>query len=229
MKIVNKLANDYYDRKSKAQWVYDKYKSVLEESILDVGADELYLKPLLEIDVYYKGIGFGSNPDLVKIDLEKDSIPFSNNSFNCVICLDVLEHLENIHAMFDKLCALSKRYVLISLPNPWASMMENFESKRYNQETNIKFYGLPKERPEDRHKWFYSLSEAISFVEYRAQKNDMEILDFYKVKKKDAIHSGLSNEEVRKIREARSILFRNDMDFEEFNAWTLWYLLEKKS
>jgi hypothetical protein len=146
-----------------------------------------------------------------------------------VLCLDVLEHLENIHEMFDRLCALTKNYVIISLPNPWASMMENFESKSYNQHTNIKFYGLPNERPDDRHKWFYSFNEAKRFIEYRAEKNHMDILDLHCIRKNDALEShGLTENEKMKIIEARKILYRNDMDFEEFNTWTLWCLLKKK-
>ena len=48
-----------------------------------------------------------------------------------------------------------------------------------NREKNMKFYGLPKEREADRHKWFFSAYEAREFVSYRAKKNGFSIYDFF--------------------------------------------------
>ena len=117
----------YTDRETKARYIYLKYASVLRGQILDVGADECHLKQHLEGNASYLGIGLGGNPD-IQVDLEKEPIPFDDSFFNCVLCTDVLEHLENIHAVFDELCRVSRRWVVISLPSPWRefySMLKN--------------------------------------------------------------------------------------------------------
>ncbi len=230
MDIVNKKVFHYSNRKSKAEFVYNRYKNILTGDILDVGADELYLKEHLPDTVNYKGIGFGDHPDLIKIDLEKDEIPFPDNSFDTIICLDVLEHLENIHEMFDKIANLSKKWILISLPNPMAALIEALEKKPFSEEHLFKFYGLPYEKPEDRHKWFFTLTEAKKFIKYKAQKNNLEIADEFIKGKRDGLPkpNGIKNKINRwKIQYARKLLFRKDIDFTDFYAWTYWVVLKK--
>ena len=165
----------YIDRQTKAKYVWLKYQSLLAGRILDVGADECYLKQHLPADVAYWGIGLGGHPDQ-RVDLEKERIPFPDRTFDCVLCLDVLEHVENIHLVFDDLCRVTKRYVVICLPSPWASLFETLLFGDYALEQPMKFYGLPPEAPEDRHKWFYSNAEAQRFIRYRANQNRMQVI-----------------------------------------------------
>ena len=40
----------------------------------------------------------------------------------------------------------------------------------------MKFYGLPLEKPDDRHKWFFSFSEAFDFVNYNGNRNGFEMI-----------------------------------------------------
>jgi len=37
-------------------------------------------------------------------------------------------------------------------------------------------YGLPSERPIDRHRWLFSLDDATSFIRFRATKNGFSII-----------------------------------------------------
>lgn len=220
----------YTDRQSKSRFVYEKYKDILKGKILDVGADELYLKNHLSADTEYKGIGFGDNPDLIEIDLEKGPIPFESNSFDCVLCLDVLEHLENIHKVFDELCRVSDKYVIISLPNPWSDMMTTLRLQKYRPDRNMKFYGLPLEREPDRHKWFFSSGEAKEFVEYRARKNNFHLLDLY-ISNQGA--KGYPGNMLMKILTApviyiiHKLYFRNDLELPDLYESTMWWVLEK--
>jgi len=165
----------YTDRETKARYVWFKYQPILTGRILDVGADECYLKQYLGEDAQYWGIGLGGHPDQVA-DLEKEKIPFPDNSFDCVLCLDVLEHIENIHEIFDDLCRVTRRYLIISLPSPWSSLFEALLFGDYAPDQPMKFYGLPPEPPEDRHKWFFSNREAQRFICYRADKNKMRVI-----------------------------------------------------
>jgi SAM-dependent methyltransferase len=129
-KFIFHTKYEYKDRETKAKYVWLKYRPILKGKILDVGADECYLRQYLDNPASYLGIGLGGNPDQ-KVDLERESIPFPDNSFGCVLCLDVLEHLDNIHKVFDELCRVSRRYVVISLPNPWASFWSILRSGGY--------------------------------------------------------------------------------------------------
>lgn len=165
----------YADRQSKAAYVFDKYGDLLKGRILDVGADNCYLRDLLGEGGDYTGIGIGGNPD-IEVNLEKQTIPFEDNSFDCVLCLDVLEHVDNTHAVFDELCRVSRRYVIISLPNSYRDFVGMLFGRAEDKALNFKYYGLPAQRPEDRHKWFFSNSDADHYVRSKAADNDMAIV-----------------------------------------------------
>lgn len=166
----------YTSRQDKPEYVWRKYIEILRGRILDVGADECGLKEFLPEGTEYIGIGLGGSVD-VQCDLEKEKLPYEENSFDCVLCLDVLEHLDNIHQVFDELCRVTKRYLIIALPNPWASFMRMLRGGYYkHSELPMKFYNLPTVCPGDRHKWFYGAHEAERFVMERGRMNHMEIL-----------------------------------------------------
>jgi SAM-dependent methyltransferase len=221
----------YTDRETKARFVYEKYKSILKGKILDVGADQCSLRKHLPEDVEYTGIGLGGNPDLISIDLEKEKIPFPDNSFDCVLCLDVLEHLENIHDIFDNLCKITKKWLVVSLPNPWAVFMDCLQKSKYKEDRNIKFYGLTEEREDDRHKWFFSSSEANAFVRHKADKNNMELCDLYiENESRDGLFTPRNWKDkirLKLITKARRLLFREDLHFPDLYEGTQWYVLRK--
>jgi len=165
----------YVNRETKAQYVWFKYQEILKGRILDVGADACHLRRHLPEDADYTGIGLGGTPD-VQVNLEEGPIPFPDDTFDCVLCLDVLEHLENIHAVFDELCRVSSRYVIVSLPNALGTVMRAAVSARQPEDFAIKFYGLPLDPPEDRHRWLFSEHQARVFVEHRAAGCAMTVL-----------------------------------------------------
>lgn len=213
----------YSDRETRARYVWLKYQPILTGRILDVGADECYLRQFLGEDTEYWGIGLGGNPDQ-QVDLEKEKIPRPDNAFDCVLCLDVLEHLDNIHEAFDELCRVSRRYVIISLPNPWSSFWTMLRAGDYRPGQPMKFYGLPPEPPADRHKWFFSNEEAKNFVSYRATKNGMRVLqmDNYGNTGKGGWKHLLQNLAIR-------TLLNKDLNVENLHTGTLWAVLEKET
>ena len=186
--------------------------------ILDVGADKCYLKQHLDEGASYRGIGLGGHPDQ-QVDLEQGEIPFPDNSFDCVLCLDVLEHLEHIHQIFDECCRVAREHVIISLPNPLCLVYNRLCFGDYRPGQFTKFYGLPLEPPPDRHRWFFSYEEAEKFILYRAGLNGMRILQMEP--------QGVGSEPSRWKRLARMILFRNDLNLKNLYAGTLWAVLEK--
>lgn len=216
----------YHDRRTKHQFVADKYASILKGRVLDVGADALHMKEFLPATVEeYIGVGLGDYPDQVVVDLEKSALPFPEKSFDLVMCLDVLEHLDNTHAVFDELCRVSRDWVLISLPNPYSALAAVLDGKKYHADRNTKFYGLPLDAEGDRHKWFYSSREAREYVNYRAEKNGFEVVNTFT---QNSGGDGLGNDLLAQVkRKARSFAFPA-VDWAEFYEGSLWWVLKRK-
>ncbi len=215
----------YKSRETKARYIFDKYKPLLKSEVLDVGADAMYLKPsIIGQGGKYKGIGFGEGID-VELNLEKTPLPFENEEFETVICFDVLEHLENTHEMFDELCRVARKNIIISLPNPWSDFFTVLRTGDHSELEKLKFYGLPKEKPQDRHRWFFSEKEAKDFVSYRAQKNG------WRVAQVDSIndHKKMGGNGIKGFigRVILKILFRSDIDKLGLHHSTIWFVLEK--
>jgi ubiquinone/menaquinone biosynthesis C-methylase UbiE len=54
------------------------------------------------------------NVDYVVCDIEK--LPFKDNSFDIVLCSEVLEHVHNYHESVTELYRITKKYLVISFP-----------------------------------------------------------------------------------------------------------------
>lgn len=218
--MFNEVIENYSDRESRQEFVYKKYKSILRQSVLDVGADEGYIKKFLDRNTKYIGVGLGgNNPEIINCNLEIEKLPFNDNAFNCVLCLDVLEHLENIHEVFDELCRVSNQYVLISLPNPYADFIQYLKAGPYSSKKNMKYYSLLPEREVDRHKWFFSPTEAKMFIEYRSKKLGFEIIDFF------TSHQEVTND--ISFKSKIEPIYHENLDLTELTSSTMWWVLEK--
>ena len=157
----------------------------------------------------------------VEMDLEKEKLPYENSSFDCVLCLDVLEHLDNIHEVFDELCRVTRKYLIISLPKPWASFIGMLRGGVYKHaELPMKFYNLPTDPPIDRHKWFYGMHEAERFLKERGRMNGMEILQM------DRENADL-NLKIRLYRMALKFVVHKDVDVDSLLSGSVWTVLEK--
>jgi len=175
----------YKNREERSKWLSERFKDEISnsKSLLDVGCYNADFKKYISPEIKYAGIDIAGTPDyLINLDTI-DKLPFENNSFDTIVCADVLEHLEQIHLIFDELCRVSSRYLIITLPNAYASIPEfllkkkytaSFEKRKQNGKYS-KFYGLPYEKPEDRHRWFFSYDEAVEFVKYRASRFNVEL------------------------------------------------------
>ena len=127
-------------------------------SILDVGCDDNFLKQIYGDKVF--GIDIGGKPDRV-VDLEKESLRFlADKSYDLSICTEVLEHIDNLHEVFRDIQRVTNRYMIISIPN---SISYHRLNKIYKTHRTGKFYGLPLEKPVDRHKWYFSYREIVDF------------------------------------------------------------------
>jgi hypothetical protein len=216
----------YCSREERARYTWLKYQSIMRgRRVLDVGADECHLKKWLEPGTVYTGIGRGGKPDM-ELDLESGCLPFPDRSFDTVLCLDVLEHLENMHAMFDELCRVALRHVILSLPNCLGFLWQVLT--RFGGETEnalMHHYGLPLEKPADRHRWFFDAVDAANFIRDRAGQNQMEVVQL------DFMDSGSRPTRKRRVLMslAAKILLDHRIDRQRLELGPAWAVLERKN
>lgn len=108
------------------------------ESILDVGCGEGFTleklrkakigKKLEGVDFLDRAIELGKK-EHPKLKLKQGSIydlKYKDNSFDLVICSEVLEHIDDPEKGLQELVRVSKKYVLLSVPNEPFFMLGNF-------------------------------------------------------------------------------------------------------
>lgn len=160
----------YSSREERARYIGITYASLLTGQVLDVGCFRRDLKKFVSGE--YIGVDLYGEPDIT-LDLDEGKLPFADRSFDIAVCSDVLEHLEQIHAVFDEMLRVSRKWVLVSLPNnrqgEWRRMLRL-------QPHREKYYGLPVDRPVDRHRWYFGASEAEDFVAKRAARNGAKLV-----------------------------------------------------
>lgn len=144
----------YSNRAGRAQFAAANFAAYLSGRVLDVGCGEAFLKAHIG---HYVGIDIVGAPD-VRVDLERGALPFGDRSFDTVICIDVLEHLEEFNDVFAELFRVARRYVIVSLPNMYAL---GFRLRCLRGRVIAKEYSL---MPRNRHKWLPGFSEARDFM-----------------------------------------------------------------
>lgn len=207
------------ERKDRSEYVARRFAPILKGRILDVGCDRAYLKQLLAPQATasqpldYLGIDIGGTPDIA-INLEQiDRLPFENGSFDAIVCTDVLEHLDNFHHVFGELLRVTRGAAVISLPNCWSAARQPIARGR----GSFKHYGLPLDRPLDRHKWFFSLTEAMDFFEGHRRRGLFGKLSLHATEKPRPAA----------LRALRRIRYPDELHYLNRYAHTLWAVLEK--
>lgn len=177
MKLGRKF-DHFIDRKGRAAFIAKTFATEIGQAkrILDVGSDYNTLKKLVGDKVL--GVDLYGEPDIT-IDFEKEQLKqFRAKQFDFVVCTEVLEHLENLHVMTHELLRVSRKYVLISLPNTlnvfakWNMLMHDSAGK---------YYGLPFSPPEDRHRWFFGYKDIDRYFEHLSRTTGFRIKDKFLV------------------------------------------------
>ncbi|MDO8618063.1 MAG: methyltransferase domain-containing protein [Candidatus Uhrbacteria bacterium] len=150
----------------KSLWRYllvaDEFKQEIQNgSILDVGNRDESTRQVLgdRCQLVDK-----NNPNLPVWNWEEEALPYPDQSFDSVVCLDTLEHIDRFHYAFEDVLRVAKEYVVISLPNCWRKM---FKAMLLGRGTSSS-YGLPLESPMDRHRWFFNVEEIEHFLFYQS-------------------------------------------------------------
>ena len=99
------------------------------DSVLDVGCGEGFTLARLQkekIGKEFEGIEYDEEAiELGKklyprLTIKKGDIyrlPYKDNSFDLVVCTEVLEHLDNPRKAYKELVRVSRKYILVSVPN----------------------------------------------------------------------------------------------------------------
>jgi ubiquinone/menaquinone biosynthesis C-methylase UbiE len=175
----------YTNREERSKWLAERFEYIFlsSQTVLDIGCYNADLKKHIKNEIIYTGIDISGKPDVV-IDLDKtEKLPFTDKQFETIVCADVLEHLDNFHTVFNEICRIASKNIIITLPNAHISIFHFLRKKPYSVKKELrlqygkysKFYGLPFYKPHDRHRWFFSFDEAKDFIEFHAQKNNYEI------------------------------------------------------
>jgi SAM-dependent methyltransferase len=160
----------FRQREERIAYLVRHFRTFLGRSVLDIGCSGSPLRKLVP-EVSYLGVDIEGQPD-IRLDLESvERLPFEDGSFDSVVCTDVLEHVDNLHVVFQELLRVSRENVIISLPNNWVTARVPIERGR----GSFKFYGLPLDPPPDRHKWFFCYADARTFVHEHARRNGLTV------------------------------------------------------
>jgi SAM-dependent methyltransferase len=166
-----------YNAAGRTRAVLDRYRPLLEGRILDVCCGDSYPTLKAALGPQYEGLDIGDSYKYVGPadtrpthlwNVEREPLPFADGSFDTVMCISALEHLDNIHQVYDEIFRVARRRVMVMLPNNWVGFIGSLAAGR--NYTHPAGYGLgPREkRPGERHKYFFNLEEAAAFLLGRA-------------------------------------------------------------
>lgn len=113
-------------------------KSLDANSILDAGCGEGFTMNKLKengigkriegIEYEKDAIAFGKKlfPELIIKQASIYDLPYKNNSFDLILCTEVLEHLEYPEKALKEILRVLRKYIIISVPNEPIFMLSNF-------------------------------------------------------------------------------------------------------
>ena len=129
-------------------------------SILDIGCRGKELKGLLTGVGTYQGVDLHEDDEVMFHDLEK-KIPIDDASFDVVVALDVVEHVENAHQLVSEMLRISRDKVIVSLPNMyhWKYRIRMLRGKDIGAK-----YRFPVRPIKDRHRWLTSYDNSREFI-----------------------------------------------------------------
>ena len=142
-------------------------------SILDVGCRDAELKKVIPEDKVYFGNDLFQNADQgVHFVCNIMEINFEDR-FDCVVALDIVEHVDDPYALIEKLLTLCNSHLIISLPNTYdlqqkyAFCINNSLGDKYEFRTENRL---------DRHRWLMNYDEIMRFFKFYAEKHNLSLV-----------------------------------------------------
>lgn len=137
---------EYLKKRSKVSFLYRKYilypklNSFLSGSTLDIGCgigDFLSFRPsTIGVDIDLVAVKWCKDIGLNAIQMEIDSLPFSENSFSGIVLDNVLEHLENPKPLLNDILRVIKSdgIVIIGVPGIKGYASDSDHKNYYNED-----------------------------------------------------------------------------------------------
>jgi ubiquinone/menaquinone biosynthesis C-methylase UbiE len=191
-----KLAGTNSDQ-ARIDWVVNALKSIPNgHRILDAGAGELRLKPYCAHLDYvsqdfcqYEGKGDGNALqtgawDTSRIDIVSNiiSIPVSDESFDVVLCSEVLEHIPNPVAAIKEFSRILKPGGILLVTAPFCSLTHfapyHFASglNRYWYEEHLPAMGIKINQITANGNWFEFIGQELSRIRFVSKTYSLSFL-----------------------------------------------------
>lgn len=166
---------------NKFQFVKDYLVKNNLRNILDVGCRDCILKKYVsEVTDQYKGCDlFQNETNSVDYVLNfENGLPLEDNSFDCVVALDLVEHLNGFQEGVEELLRVTKKDLIIMLPNMshlffrLKFLFTGVVSGKYSLNINN------SKKDDDRHRWLTVYSETNKFMEEYARLKKFKIIRY---------------------------------------------------
>lgn len=146
------------------------------KTLLDVGCRDCILQKYISPNIKYVGLDLFQNiENTVSIIGDINSTNISDESYDCVVAIDILEHIDDPYTVFNKLAKITKKYLIINLPNGYDLKSRKMFLTGHLSEK----YAFKTENNYDRHRWIMAYNEIIKFYKYKAQEfnSELQIID----------------------------------------------------
>lgn len=147
-------------------------KELNPTDVLDVGCRGCEASRALPPDIRYYGNDLFQNAE-GSVDFVGDALCYEfGRTFQCVVALDIVEHVDDPYSLMDKLIGLADKYLIVSLPNIYDVLHKrdfligNTLGSKYE-------FGV--ENRMDRHRWLMSYDEIVEFYKYFAAKHCVQL------------------------------------------------------
>ncbi|WP_435149216.1 hypothetical protein [Candidatus Pelagibacter bacterium nBUS_32] len=152
------------------QFIAKKLGKLNGETILDIGCRDKIFKNYIEGNYKYIGIDYNpneENTEYINHNLEL-GLPLNLGKINIINAADVLEHIENIHTIFNDCFNIADKKISIALPN---MAYYKFRIKfAFSGEISDK-YIFRQQKVIDRHRWLPTYYNNLKFVKKNIPTN----------------------------------------------------------
>jgi SAM-dependent methyltransferase len=135
-----KLDNPYYFIRQGLLKKVREYSYLLQGKLLDFGCGSKPYKNLFDhtesyIGIDYENTGHPHVNEQIDVFYDGKTIPFSNDSFDSILCSEVFEHVFNLEEIIPELYRVLKPNgkILITCPFVWNEHEVPFDYARYTQ------------------------------------------------------------------------------------------------
>lgn len=143
-------------------------------TLLDVGCRGCELKRYVEDLADYAGVDLVQNSagtvNFV-IDVSR-GLPLDNASFDYVVALDIVEHLDDFEGGLRELLRVSRKQLIVMIPN-LAHML--FRAKFFFRGTLSGKYDMKYGMGKDRHRWLTTQAQCDKFMNDFARDHGLDV------------------------------------------------------